>query len=105
MTLAAQKFVRNEDSIVFETSNKTRMARSVRYFDRENCEFVGQQELIPVNESYLRKLFGLEEGNPMLFSYPITSKQKQFIERFTGLKMDLKKYEYFLECDFENTRS
>ncbi|WP_444997597.1 DUF7683 domain-containing protein [Aliikangiella sp. IMCC44359] len=103
--VTAQKYVRSENSITFEPTNQTRMARLVRYFDRETCEFVGQKKLIPVNEDYLRKIFELDVGNPMLFSYPVNRSQQEFIERFTGLKMNLQKYQYFLECDFQNTTS
>ncbi len=82
-------------------SQSAPIERHIRFFDKDNCEFIGQQPMLPVNEDYLRKVFGVKDNNPMLFSYRITEKQQVFIERYTGLKLNLNRFEYFMECDFD----
>jgi len=70
----------------------------IKFFNKQTFEFKGEVELVDVQTKYLKKIFELGNKDRMLESYKITSKQSKYIERLSSLKIDLKKYDYFLEC-------
>jgi len=70
----------------------------IKYFDKKTFEFKGEVALVGVQIRYLKKIFELDNQDLMLISYPVTTKQKKYMQRISGLKIDLKKYDYFLEC-------
>lgn len=70
----------------------------IKFFNKQTFEFKGEVELVDVQTKYLKKIFELGNKDRMLESYKITSKQSKYMERLSGLKIDLKKYDYFLEC-------
>ncbi len=73
--------------------------RNIRYYDRQSCDFVGESPMKLTDDRYLRKLFRLDASDKILFSYEVTQLQKSYIERLSGLTIDLTKYQYFMECD------
>jgi len=75
-----------------------RSAPHLKYFDKQYFEFVGEIELLDVQDRYLKKIFGLDDQDPLLQSYSVTVKQKKYMERLSGLEIDLDKYNYFMEC-------
>jgi hypothetical protein len=89
----------------YSTNEKVASKRHIRYFDSLTCEYLGQFPLDSVSEPYLREIFGLAADNPMLFSYRVTAKQQAYIERVCARKLNLKKYQYFIECDFNSIAS
>ncbi len=70
----------------------------LKYFDKQTFEFVSEVELLDVQDRYLKKIFGLDEGDPLLKSYSVGTKQKKYMERLSGLEINLGKYDYFMEC-------
>lgn len=71
--------------------------RHLRFFDKQSYEFKGEVELHEVGEKYLRKLFNLTYKDKLLLSYPVSQRQKKFMERLSGISIDLSKNDYFLE--------
>lgn len=76
----------------------TRAEAHLKYFDKQTFEFVGEVELVEVQDRYLKKIFGLHEGDPLLKSYSVGTNQKRYMERLSGMEIDLGKYDYFMEC-------
>lgn len=72
--------------------------RHIRYFDKQTFEFIGEVEMDEINIKYLRKIFKLEDNDKLLLSYEITKKQKMYMEKLSGLNINLEKYDYFMEC-------
>jgi len=75
----------------------SRIKRHIRCFDKKNSEFVKEFELVRTNQKYLQSLFELAEGDQILYSYPVLEKQKPYIEKLSGAKLDLSEYDYFME--------
>ena len=71
--------------------------RHIRCFDKVSFEFVKEFELVRTNQKYLQSLFDLSESDQLLYSYPITGKQKPYIEKLSGIRLELNRYDYFLE--------
>ncbi|MCF6192865.1 MAG: hypothetical protein L3J46_00840 [Kangiellaceae bacterium] len=70
----------------------------LKYFDKQTFEFVGEVELVEVQDRYLKKIFGLDVGDPLLKSYSVGTRQKKYMERLSDMEIDLDKYDYFMEC-------
>ncbi len=70
----------------------------IKYFDKRTFDFVGEADLMDVHVRYFKKIFGLTNNDPMLKSYPITNVQKKYMERLSGLELDLDKFDNFMEC-------
>ena len=90
-------------TLVSNSSNSTattilRANPRLKYFDKETFEFVDEISLVDIKDKYLKKIFELEDRDPLLQSYLVTAKQKKYMERLSGLEIDLDQYDYFMEC-------
>jgi len=70
----------------------------LKYFDKQTFEFVGEVGLLDVQDRYLKKIYGLDDGDPLLKSYSVGIEQKKYMERLSGVEIDLDKFDYFMEC-------
>lgn len=84
-------------SLVKETKVRRHISRKIRYFDKTTFEFIGEFKMETINKKYLIRLFDLENSDTVSLSYFISNKQKVYLERFSGLQMDLSRYDYFIE--------
>jgi hypothetical protein len=47
----------------------------------------------------LQRMFNIEQSNPMFDGYPVTTLQKEALEKATGMEIDLSKFDYFVSCE------
>ncbi|HYM16394.1 MAG TPA: hypothetical protein VEZ14_12625, partial [Dehalococcoidia bacterium] len=56
-------------------------------------------ELRGVRLAQLQRLFGPNSDDPqMVLCYPVTEKQRPFVERLIGEPLNLQRYDYFVEA-------
>lgn len=99
-TTKTQKYVGQGNrllSLVKPPAPIKQLVHHIRFFDKKSFDFVGEVEMIEISEKYLRKLFKLKKNDPVLLSYAITPRQKKYMEKLSGLKINLDKYDYFME--------
>ncbi len=97
---SSQKFVGQGNkllSLVIPHIPIKQLVHHIRFFDKKSFDFVGEVEMAEISEKYLRKLFDLKKNDPVLLSYAITHRQKKYMEKLSGLKINLGKYDYFME--------
>jgi len=73
--------------------------RLIRVFQKEGDDFLSEVILKDVTLEELQKLFNIEKSNPMYDCYPVTEKQKCFLEGKANISIDLDSYDYFVEAD------
>ncbi len=99
-TISTHKYVGQDNrllSIVKTATPFKHLVHHIRFFDKNSFDFVGEVEMMEVGEKYLRTLFELKKNDPILLSYAITPRQKKYMEKLSGLKINLDKYDYFME--------
>ena len=96
-----RKFVGSDNRILTLVDPSIPIKRAephLKYFDKKTFEFAGEVELLDVQDRYLKIIFGLDDGDPLLKSYSVRAKQKKYMERLSGVEIDLDKYDFFMEC-------
>ena len=74
--------------------------RMLRAFHLEPDEgLAGEWVVEGLSLADLQRLFGLANGDPMYDSYRVTEAQAEPLSRATGTKIDLQRYEYFMDAD------
>ena len=71
--------------------------RRLRGYEKDGDKLIVEIELPPLEISYLQDLFGIPDDNPMFDAYDVYEKQKLELEKHITEKIDLNKYDYFLE--------
>lgn len=51
-----------------------------------------------VDTATLQSLFGQPQDNPMYDVYPVSEEQAKRLQFYVGHPLDLRKYDYFVEC-------
>ena len=76
------------------------MRRCVTQFRKNGDEhLVRSYELRGARLAQLQRLFGPTSDDPrMVLCYPVTEKQRPFVERLIGVPLDLQRYDYFVEA-------
>lgn len=94
------------DSELFNKNDKTYKAskptvnRVLRWFKKEGDDLVGEKIISNVNLEHLQKLFGIDSENLMYDCYPVESaEQLSYLQNLLNFKLDIKFYDYFVECD------
>ncbi|MDQ2687745.1 MAG: cloacin immunity family protein [Armatimonadota bacterium] len=59
---------------------------------------VDERPLPHVDTAILQKLFGQPLDNPMYDVYPVSEEQAKRLQPYAGHPLDLRKYDYFVEC-------
>jgi hypothetical protein len=80
-----------------------KILRSLTWFDKRNDEWVGEVRLRRVSLRQLQSLFRVASNNPMYDCFKVESAHIPTIEKWTGLPLDLKKYDYFVEASTINS--
>lgn len=80
--------------------------RCVTQFKKDGTEdLVRDYELRGVRVAQLQKLFDAGADDPqMALCYPVTEKQRTFIEELIGEPLNLRKYDYFVEAYTDSVR-
>jgi len=73
------------------------IVRHIRFFDKKTFEFIDEVEMTEIGSKYLRALFQLKINDPIVLSYPIGERQKKYMEKLSGIKINLAKFDYFME--------
>ena len=72
--------------------------RSLTWFDKRNDEWVGEVRLRGVKLPQLQKLFAVPSDNPMYDCFKLEKKHATLVQKWSGVPIDLKRYDYFVEC-------
>lgn len=75
-----------------------RLIRTLAYFSKKDESFVDEYELNGISLLKLKKIFDEAGDSEMLYCYQVTRDKIAFFEEFLNVKLDLSKYDYFLEC-------
>jgi hypothetical protein len=76
----------------------SKLLRSLTWFDKRNDEWVGEVRLRRIPLRQLQSLFRVSANNPMYDSFKVKPEHVEIIEKWTGVPLDLKKYDYFVEA-------
>lgn len=79
----------------------SQVERWLRWFEKDGEKFIGELELKNLDFSELKRVFNPSLDDPfMYYCYAINTLEKiQFIQGLINVKLDLLKYEYFVECN------
>lgn len=72
------------------------ISRTVEWTKKEEESILGEEELSDVSLKELQKALNLSEDHPVVGSFPLTSKNKDFFQQHMNHKMEFSKYNYFL---------
>jgi hypothetical protein len=75
---------------------KTKFA--LYWFDAEGDELVGEENLPGLTPKQVREWFFLTDDVPLTDSFIVRASQRRHLAEMTKRKIDLNKYDYFLEC-------
>ena len=67
-------------------------------FEKRADKLLREIPLKKASRSQLRKLFNRPTDDPMYDSYPVTKTQTQALQPLISEPIDLKRYDYFVEC-------
>lgn len=79
--------------------HSSKLRRVIRGYERNGDSLMVEVPLGEVDVSVLRKVFGVPEGDPMCDCYTVDVDQLQAIQRYICDSIDLRVYDFFLECD------
>ena len=72
----------------------------VRAFEKKGDLSVAEHELTGASVERLRTIMGAAGDDPMYDCYPVrTVTQATQLERFLSVRLNLKAYDYFVECE------
>lgn len=71
--------------------------RWVFVFRRDN-ETLADELPLDVPIAALQALFGVATDNPMLECYPVTERERDQVEAWLGVRLDLERFDYFVEA-------
>jgi hypothetical protein len=75
-----------------------RVVREMTWFDRKDESHVGTVRLRGATLKALQRLFGAPSDDPMYECYPVCAEHLKDLQRWADLRIDLDKYDYFVEC-------
>ncbi len=79
--------------------NEVKSVRVIRWYDKESEKLVGEFVLKAVNLADLQNLFGESKVNLMVDSYPISTTQASYLQKYIDQAIKLESFDYYLECD------
>lgn len=72
----------------------------LRAFERDpRDDLVGEWGIAGVSLADLQELFGVAADNPMYDSFAVSEAQREPLQRAIGIKIDLHRYDYFVDAD------
>ncbi|MBV1909426.1 MAG: hypothetical protein KUG78_08890 [Kangiellaceae bacterium] len=86
-------------SLVPDNKQSNKVERLLRRYCRLSCEFVDEVKMEETNKKYLCRIFGLDNNDKLLLSYPLKECHKKYIEKLAHTRIELEKFDYFMECD------
>jgi len=72
---------------------------NLSWYEKNGDAFVNQVWLKGVRVDQLRRLFGASRQDPMYDSRAVGPEQAHVLEGLTGMKIDLGRYDFFVECE------
>jgi hypothetical protein len=77
------------------------MERTIAYYLKGTEDFVSEY-LVELEVAEISKIWETEEGDPEYLNiYPVEEAQKAAVEKLLGEKLELNKYDYYLETHQE----
>ena len=96
----ANKKVKNTLLNQTQEASRPKIARVLRWFEKEGDDLVGEEVINNINLKHLQKLFKIDPENPMYDCYPVESaEQINYMQSLLNFELDTKSYDYFVECD------
>jgi len=74
--------------------------RYIRWYDKENGDIIGEEEII-VSLELIQQEFNVPKENPMYDCWKIDILNLAFLKSSLNQDIDLSKYDYFIEADYE----
>jgi len=78
-----------------------RVTRTLAYYSRQDERLVGELPLAGLGLADLQRLFHQPLDDPMYDVYPVGGEQAPTLENALGRRLDLDRYDYFVECHAE----
>jgi len=75
----------------------SRLQRVITQYRRSDDSLVRDYELPRTRVDKLRRVFGADQDDPMTFCYPVTEREREFVEDQIDRRLNMRDYEYFLE--------
>ncbi len=74
--------------------------RVLRWFEKEGDNLIGEKTINNISLEQLQKTFEIDSENPMYDCYPVESaEQINYLQSLLNFNLDIKSYDYFIECD------
>jgi hypothetical protein len=77
----------------------SKLRRVLRGYEKVGDRMIVELPLKEVDVSVLQKAFGLPPNDPMYDCYPVGMDELNALQPFIAGTVDLRAYEFFLECD------
>lgn len=74
----------------------------LKMYDKSGDFPISTHELEGIQVRDLQQLFDEPPDDPMYETYRITDSQVEWLQNFTGIKINLQLYDYFVECEAIN---
>jgi hypothetical protein len=87
--------------------SQRRLVRMLSVYEKDGEErILKQYELANIDLAELQRLFSEPEDEPMYDSYIVQTKaQAEFLNQFIDATIDVNRYDFFVECFYENVFS
>lgn len=79
--------------------------RTLEVYSEEDESLVDEHVLPAVDLALLQRSCGQPADEPMFDMFEVTEAQRAFVESLTGLKLDFRKYSYFLAAHATDPRA
>jgi hypothetical protein len=74
------------------------LPRRLTYCEKSSDDYLGNISLLKINLNILRELWSQSLDEPMIEVFPVdTNDQVMFLEKILNQKLEINKFDYFLE--------
>jgi hypothetical protein len=84
--------------VVLRRSKRRRAIMLLRWYEKDPKDALVGDMVLEVKLRDLRKWFDLADSDDMIECYPVNSTQARLLSGAAKVKIDLDKYDYFVEC-------
>ena len=74
------------------------------WYEKKGDKFIGETVLKEVDLDQLRNLLNIPPNEPIVYVYPVNEIHANFLQEVTDVKIDLDKYDYFIESSAESLK-
>jgi len=82
----------------FDPNDPSTYCYSLCWYQKDGDEFIDQSDLNNLTAQQVTDLFGLKNAQKAHTCWEVTESHKAELKKFTRKKIDLDKYEYYVEC-------